>query len=140
VLNVVAAMVLQLSIGVAAGMWTIDLISHFTPINTEGLSHQALEQGGIGLLLTMLIITIPPMAANFFQGTLGNFLHYSAFGSFGRPGPQGQPPGSMPNGQSTARAHPGEAPTSNNNHSLSLRPGNAIPVIDTIKHPPQATR
>lgn len=93
VLNVVTAMVLQLSIGVAAGMWSVALIEHLTGGSTEGLSHQALEQGGIGLLLTMLIITVPPMAANFFQGTLGNFLHYSAFGSFGRPGPQGQPPG-----------------------------------------------
>jgi len=44
---------------------------------------QMTEQGGIGLILTMLIITVPPMAANFFQGTLGNFMHYSAFGGAG---------------------------------------------------------
>src|SRR5579875_3366963 len=31
----------------------------------------------------MLIITVPPMAASFFQGTLGNFMHYSAFGGSG---------------------------------------------------------
>ena len=42
---------------------------------------QMTEQGGIGLILTMLIITVPPMAANFFQGTLGNFMHFSAFGN-----------------------------------------------------------
>jgi type IV secretion system protein VirB6 len=137
VLNVVAAMVLQLSIGVAAGMWTIDLISHFTPINTEGLSHQALEQGGIGLLLTMLIITIPPMAANFFQGTLGNFLHYSAFGSFGTPGPQGQPPGSYAqhNGQPAASPHTGEGKTSNNLHPSHF-PNNTPSSTDSIKRPP----
>lgn len=43
------------------------------------------------------------MAAMFFQGTFGNFMHFSAFAGAGSaPGPQGQPPGSygkeMPTG------------------------------------------
>jgi predicted chitinase len=38
----------------------------------------------------------PPMAAMFFQGTLGSALMYSVFNpGNGRPGPQGQPAGSM---------------------------------------------
>jgi type IV secretion system protein VirB6 len=55
-----------------------------------------MQQGGIGLLLTVLIVSVPPMAAMFFQGTLGNFLTYSAFATQrgNAPGPQGQPPGS----------------------------------------------
>jgi hypothetical protein len=32
-----------------------------------------MEQGGIGLLLTFLILSVPPMAANFFNGALGQF-------------------------------------------------------------------
>lgn len=40
----------------------------------------ALQQGGLGLVLTTLIITAPPMAAAFFQGTLGQFTAYSALG------------------------------------------------------------
>jgi type IV secretion system protein VirB6 len=98
-LNVVTAMVLELSTGVAGALWTIAAISAFTPGTTEGLSHQAMEQGGIGLLLTMLIVSVPPMTAQFFQGTLGNFLTYTAVsGGMSRstPGPNGSPPGSQP--------------------------------------------
>ncbi|WP_329743304.1 type IV secretion system protein [Dyella sp. A6] len=140
VLNVIAAMVMQLSIGIAAGMWSVTLIEHFTGGSTEGLSHQALEQGGIGLLLTMLIITVPPMAANFFQGTLGNFLHYSAFGGFGRPGPQGQPPGMYsfyseqqsknPNaseGKTPHMYHPSRVPSTTPSNADAIKPRPVTP-------------
>jgi hypothetical protein len=46
----------------------------------------ALQQGGLGLVLTTLIVSAPPMAAAFFQGTLGSFMSYSAFGSIGAGG------------------------------------------------------
>ncbi|MDR6935018.1 hypothetical protein [Luteibacter sp. 3190] len=52
--------------------------------NTEGLTSKAMQQGGIGLLLTALIVSVPPMAAAFFQGTLGSFMSYSAFGGGNR--------------------------------------------------------
>lgn len=72
----------------------------------EGVNSMALQQGGMGIILTVLLVSTPPMAAMFFQGTLGNFMHFSAFGNPGyanRPGPQGQPPGSYapPQPQST---------------------------------------
>ncbi|MEA0760695.1 type IV secretion system protein [Xanthomonas campestris pv. campestris] len=51
--------------------------------NGEGISSMALQQGGVGLVLTTLILTAPPMAAAFFQGTLGQFAPYSAIGSLG---------------------------------------------------------
>lgn len=56
----------------------------------EGISSMALQQGGLGLVLTTLIITAPPMAAAFFQGTLGQFTAYSALGQLDR---AGQSPG-----------------------------------------------
>lgn len=47
----------------------------------------------MGLVLTMLIISAPPMAAAFFQGTLGQFMAYSQFSGGGavghRPGESG---------------------------------------------------
>ncbi|MBV6882089.1 type IV secretion system protein [Xanthomonas euvesicatoria] len=52
----------------------------------EGISSMALQQGGLGLILTTLIITAPPMAASFFQGTLGQFTAYSALGQLDRAG------------------------------------------------------
>ena len=55
---------------------------------------RAMQQGGMGLILTTLILTAPPMAAMFFQGTLGSFMAYSQIGGSAAAGPQGQPPGS----------------------------------------------
>jgi type IV secretion system protein VirB6 len=47
------------------------------------MTSQAMQQGGMGLILTTLIITAPPMAAAFFQGTLGYFTPGSVFGGGG---------------------------------------------------------
>jgi type IV secretion system protein VirB6 len=95
-LAAISSIVLQLTIRIAEAVWGARIINHFLLSDAEGISSQALQQGGIGLLLTVLIVSVPPMAAMFFQGTLGNFLTYSAFASqrSSAPGPQGQPPGS----------------------------------------------
>jgi len=55
--------------------------------STDGINSMALQQGGLGLLLTTMIISAPPMAAAFFQGTLGQFNAYSPFGHI-KPEPQ----------------------------------------------------
>jgi type IV secretion system protein VirB6 len=70
------------------------------------MTSQAMQQGGMGLILTTLILTAPPMAAMFFQGTLGGFAPYSQIGgsAAGQPGPQGQPPGSYTPAQ-TVNSH-----------------------------------
>ena len=46
----------------------------------QGVSSMAMQQGGLGLLMTLFLITVPPMAAAFFQGTVGQFMAYNAFG------------------------------------------------------------
>ncbi|TCV97640.1 type IV secretion system protein VirB6 [Luteibacter rhizovicinus] len=94
-LNMVSAMVLSLSLRVAGAMWGSKFVNDtIYGSDPEGLSSQALQQGGVGLLLTVLIISVPPLAAVFFQGTAGHFLSYSALDPKNRPGPQGQPVGS----------------------------------------------
>lgn len=100
----VSSLVLQLTLRVSAALWTASTINAITGNSAEGFSSQAMQQCGLGLLLTMLIISVPPLAATFFQGTVGQFMHFSAFagGSAGRPGPQGQPPGSY-------GVHPGKS-------------------------------
>ncbi|WP_372359197.1 hypothetical protein [Xanthomonas axonopodis] len=97
----VSAIVLKLATKVAIALWVAKGITGLMGNNTEGLSSQALQQGGIGLLLTTLIITMPTVAAALWQGSMGTFMAYSAFGTAGAsnassaaPGPQGQPPGS----------------------------------------------
>ncbi|MCC4594710.1 type IV secretion system protein [Xanthomonas campestris pv. phormiicola] len=57
----------------------------------EGVSAMALQQGGVGLVLSTLILTAPPMAAAFFQGTLGQFNAYSQLGQVGKDPATGQP-------------------------------------------------
>ena len=44
----------------------------------------AVQEAGLGVILTMLLITAPGMPAAFFQGTLGQFMHYSVFDQNGR--------------------------------------------------------
>jgi len=99
-LSVVCAMVLGLTVKVSEAFWASKFFNAFLGNDTEGITSQAMQQGGIGLLLTVLIISVPPMAAVFFQGTMGSFMHFSAFGpgAGSRPGPQGQPPGSYGGG------------------------------------------
>lgn len=64
---------------------------------SDGINSMAMQQGGLGLILTTLILTAPPMAASFFQGTLGQMTAYSPFGRIGEGGgPQQQAPGMPP--------------------------------------------
>lgn len=53
-------------------------------LNPGGLNSAAMQQGGIGLLMSVLMVMSPPMAAMFFSGTLGQFAANSSFGTVGR--------------------------------------------------------
>jgi type IV secretion system protein VirB6 len=131
-LAAISSIVLQLTIRIAEAVWGARIINHFLLSDAEGISSQALQQGGIGLLLTVLIVSVPPMAAMFFQGTLGNFLTYSAFASqrSSAPGPQGQPPGSY-------GYQPAPPQTNERAPSMPVRigpmGGNPVVLADTIK-------
>jgi type IV secretion system protein VirB6 len=101
---VLAAMVsiaMEMIARVAAALWATEGVGAlFGQDFNNGITSQAMQQGGMGLILTTLILSAPPMAAMFFQGTLGAFTPYAAMGASnaagsGSPGPQGQPPGSF---------------------------------------------
>ena len=135
-LSFISGVVLKVTINVAEGLWAASTISGLVGAQSEGITTQSMEQGGIGLLLTMLIISAPPMAAQFFNGTLGSFMAYSAFNGAGaRPGPQGQPAGSYAYGgggqgpaqASTAQTNAGQQISGGapNNLNLGRMPGNA---------------
>ncbi|MNN05069.1 TrbL/VirB6 plasmid conjugal transfer protein [compost metagenome] len=98
---------------VALAFWGSTLTGTLMGENfSEGMSSMALQQGGMGLILTTLILTAPPMAAMFFQGTLGSFMAYSQIGGSAvpaSPGPNGQPPGSTGGGQSYRPEAPSSA-------------------------------
>ncbi|WP_432591908.1 type IV secretion system protein [Stenotrophomonas maltophilia] len=95
-LSFVTALALKVVGAVAISFWATKITGGLTgTAMSEGLSNQAVQQGGVGLLMTALIISTPPMAAMFFQGTLGGFMNYSGFSDMARIGPNGQPPGSF---------------------------------------------
>ncbi len=115
---VLAAMVsiaLDMVIRVSVSFWTTALANKYLlgGAAADGMTSQAMQQGGMGLILTTLILTAPPMAAMFFQGTLGGFMAYSQIGGAAgaQPGPQGQPPGSY-------------TPTQTSNSAQGQGPGN----------------
>ena len=78
VLAVAGALIVQYTLAATTGM------------TAQSVSSMAMLQGGIGLLMTLALVGVPPVAAYFFQGTLGSYMAYSVFG--GAPG-AGQRPG-----------------------------------------------
>ncbi len=107
-LDVVSSIVLKLTLNVAGALWASSFINSITGQQAEGFNNMAMQQGGIGLLMTVLIISVPPMAGMFFGGTMGNFMHFSAFsgGASSNPGPQGQPAGSYNKAEAGGYARP----------------------------------
>ena len=92
--------------------------------DTDGISSMALQQGGLGLLLSTLIVMAPPMAAAFFQGTLGNFASYNSFGSIGAGGGYAARQQAMARGQQPVpQAPPSNANTSDQRTTPSLPMG-----------------
>jgi type IV secretion system protein VirB6 len=75
VLSVMVALALDMVLAVSAAFWA----GNFPGANQEGISSMAMQQGGLGLILTVLIVTAPPMAASFFSGVLGQFSAYNQF-------------------------------------------------------------
>lgn len=82
-LSFISGLILDLMIRVSTAMWVAKLLN-IPGMSAEGISSQAMQQGGLGLVLTMLIISVPPVAAHFFQGQVGTFLHAAAFGGGGQ--------------------------------------------------------
>jgi type IV secretion system protein VirB6 len=146
----ISSLVLQLTLRVAGALWVSSTINTITGQGAEGFSSQALQQGGVGLLMTVLIISVPPMAAMFFQGTVGNFYFNSAFGAGGgnRQGPNGQMQSGLGGGYggggapqlTTAQSVPSQqvAPTNSINFGQMAGKANVAPT-DAIKpaNPPR---
>jgi type IV secretion system protein VirB6 len=76
VLYVVLIIATEMMLAVAASFWLGSALAD----NSDGMRTIAIQTGGLGLILTMLIITGPPMAASFINGMLGQFSSYSQIG------------------------------------------------------------
>ncbi|QBR45012.1 TrbL/VirB6 plasmid conjugal transfer protein [Stenotrophomonas indicatrix] len=121
VLAAMTGIAMEMVARVAASFWGASALGALLSTHlTEGMSSMALQQGGMGLILTTLILTAPPMAAMFFQGTLGTFMAYSQIGGSAgsaSPGPQGQPPGSQGGGGGMFKP---SAPANNQSQQVPL--------------------
>jgi len=78
VLNVMVSIVMKITLAVAMALWVTGGLTSFTVGNT-GLNNMAMQQGGIGLLMTALIISAPAMAGRFFSTLTGEFRERSGF-------------------------------------------------------------
>ncbi|MBB5359137.1 type IV secretion system protein VirB6 [Rhodanobacter sp. ANJX3] len=142
-LSFISAIVLQVTLRAAVALWSSNAINNLIGVSSEGLSTQSLEQGGIGVMMTMLVLSVPPMAGNFFSSTLGNFMHFSAFGGGiggGRPGPQGQPAGSygMPPSNTGQSAQSGfQAGSSGFNNPGLVQPRQTAATDSGVRTNPQ---
>jgi type IV secretion system protein VirB6 len=88
VLSVMVTLSTDMVIVVAKAFWASSLLG----AGPDNVSSMALQQGGLGLVMSMLILSAPPMAAMFFQGTLGTFSAYNAFANQAPPQGTGLPP------------------------------------------------
>lgn len=95
-LSVMSAIALKFMAKVAIAFWVAKAVNGILGLEPEGMTSLAIQQGGIALIVTVLLISVPPMVGTFFNGALGSFSTYTAFNSTpaASPGPQGQPTGS----------------------------------------------
>ena len=78
---------------VSASLFVADGVLDLFGGSSGGVMQAATQQLGLGLILSTLLITVPPMAGMFFNGVMGSFTPYSGFASWGANAP---PPSSVP--------------------------------------------
>ena len=111
------------------------IAADFLGANTSGFTQVAMQQGGLGLILSTLLITVPPMAGNFFSNSLGQYSAYSVFGSNGSFQDQKQA-GGYGGGTVVQSGTASQSPTGGNHVNSPLVTSvasTAIPQTDTIK-------
>lgn len=98
--------------------------------NNGSIMQTVTQQLGLGLILSTLLITVPPMAGSFFNGVMGNFNGYSLFSQWNAstPAQNGLPPqmgGSSLTQQqvSLSNVSTTQAPKSSANSSASISTG-----------------
>lgn len=80
VLSAMVSIATKMVAKVAAAFWVTAAFGRFLDLGADGITSQAMQQGGLGVILTVLIVSAPPMAAAFFQGALGSFIPYAQMG------------------------------------------------------------
>lgn len=107
-LTVMVTLALDMVIAVGMAFWASGWLGGG---GQESLTSMAMQQGGLGVVLSMLILSAPPMAAVFFQGVMGQFNGYNALAGQTPPPAPGNPPLTMfhgaPAGEGAGRMQSG---------------------------------
>jgi len=111
-LSVMVTLATDMVIAVAASFWASALLG----AGPDSINSMALQQGGMGVVLSMLIMTAPPMAAMFFSGTLGSFVPYSQMTTNAPARPQPAPQGYV-----------GAAPAASAGEAQSMQRSGSLP-------------
>ena len=122
--------------GAAAGKFVATVIGEG---GTTGIMETVTQQLGLGLMLSTLLITVPPMAGMWFNGIMASYSGYNAIQGWGT-GQPATPPG-MNNQQQVNYAAQNriESPTNNvnnSNHNVSWTTGGSqtgATTTDTMK-------
>lgn len=80
----IATQVVAISAAAMVAAYALSSAPGVMPGFGGGLNSAAVQQGGVGLIMSVLMVMAPPMAAMFFNGTLGQFAANSSFGNVGR--------------------------------------------------------
>ena len=120
VMSFTVTLALDAILAVTASFWAGKLL---LGSNAEGVTSVAMQQGGLGLFMTALIVSAPPMAAAFFQGTIGQFAAYNQFGQNASSGGGGQQ--RLPDGRPLGATAPTNTGQSINTHANSIQTPNA---------------
>ena len=80
----IATEVVAISAAAMVAAYTLSTMLDLPVALGGGLNSAAVQQGGVGLIMSVLMVMAPPMAAMFFNGTLGQFAANSSFGNTGR--------------------------------------------------------
>ena len=125
-LAVMADICLDLVENVAGSLFVTSLLG----ATSQGLMQAATQQLGLGLMLSTLLISVPPMAGSFFNGVMGGFSNYNAFNAGGAP--PAMHAGQGPYGASGAAGASGtNGASSTNNTGVSSNPNPAPSRVST---------
>ncbi|HEX7643257.1 MAG TPA: type IV secretion system protein [Noviherbaspirillum sp.] len=124
VLNVMVTIVLKITLAVATALWVAGGITAELGLGSTGLNNQAMQQGGIGMLMTALIVSAPAMAGRFFSTLTNEFRERSAFGERYQPQQARSHQPATPHSAGAASSSTASSSTASSRPNYSLPPSN----------------
>ena len=113
--------------------------------NVGGIMQTVTQQLGLGLMLSTLLITVPPMAGAWFNGVMGSFSGYNPAERWNNPS-NGQP-STMPGHNAPPQINAAQQPAANNNaigietptRNVNWTTGNTVSNTNVVKAEGEST-